>query len=162
MAVGVIGLGNIGGAIAANLVADGHEVVVYDLDPARMDAVAGASGATGVEEVARAAEITLLSLPHTRGGHCRGHAVGQCRRAPLGGRRPVHRQPGRGAPVGEPMAETGHHFVEAPLTGGAIGAERRLLVFMMGGDEQPVERVRPLLEPLGRAVFHVGELGTAN
>ena len=62
--------------------------------------------------------------------------------------------------LGERLAGSGHHLVEAPLTGGAIGAERRMLVFMVGGDDEPVARVLPVLEPLGRATFHVGALGT--
>ena len=49
--------------------------------------------------------------------------------------------------------------MEAPLTGGAIGAEKRMLVFMVGGERRAVARVRPVLEPLGRATFHVGRLG---
>src|SRR5271165_1624457 len=63
MAVGVIGLGNIGGFIAANLVADGNEVVVHDLDPAAVQAVTGATAAPDAAEVGRQADITFLSLP---------------------------------------------------------------------------------------------------
>ena len=64
--------------------------------------------------------------------------------------------------LGERLAASGHHLVEAPLTGGAIGAEKRMLVFMVGGDDEPVARVLPVLEPLGRATFHVGALGLGN
>ena len=64
--------------------------------------------------------------------------------------------------LGERLAGSGHHLVEAPLTGGAIGAEKRMLVFMVGGDDEPVARVIPVLEPLGRATFHVGPLGLGN
>ena len=64
--------------------------------------------------------------------------------------------------LGERLASSGHHLVEAPLTGGAIGAEKRMLVFMVGGDDEPVARVIPVLEPLGRATFHVGPLGLGN
>jgi 3-hydroxyisobutyrate dehydrogenase len=53
-------------------------------------------------------------------------------------------------------------LVEAPLTGGSIGAEKRMLVFMVGGDEEAVARVRPVLDPLGRATFHLGPLGLGN
>ncbi|HXZ61380.1 MAG TPA: NAD(P)-dependent oxidoreductase [Acidimicrobiales bacterium] len=162
MAVGVIGLGNIGGAVAANLVADGHDVVVYDLDPSRTAAVTGASAAAGVEEVARATDVTLLSLPTPES--VLAVAAAWASAAPP---RSVlvdlsTNSPGAMRRLGDRLAETGHHLVEAPLTGGAVGAERRLLVFMMGGDEGPVDRVRPLLEPLGRAAFHVGELGSGN
>ena len=60
MTTGVIGLGNIGGGIARNLVADGNEVVVHDLDPAAMAAITGATAAADVAAVARAADVTLL------------------------------------------------------------------------------------------------------
>jgi 3-hydroxyisobutyrate dehydrogenase-like beta-hydroxyacid dehydrogenase len=64
--------------------------------------------------------------------------------------------------LGAQLASSGHHLVEAPLTGGSIGAEKRMLVFMIGGDDEPVARVLPVLEPLGRATFHVGGLGLGN
>ena len=162
MAVGVIGLGNIGGSIAANLVADGHEVVVHDLDAAAMKAISGALPADDVESLATRCEITLLSLPTPdvvadvaaswAGGAARGSVlVDLSTNSPA-----VVRE------LGNRLAGSGHHLVEAPLTGGAIGAERRMLVFMMGGEDEPVSRVRPVLEPLGRATFHVGELGLGN
>ena len=62
--------------------------------------------------------------------------------------------------IAERLAASGHHFVEAPLTGGAIGAQGRNLVFMVGGDEEPVDRVAPLLDQLGRATFRMGPVGT--
>jgi 3-hydroxyisobutyrate dehydrogenase-like beta-hydroxyacid dehydrogenase len=58
--------------------------------------------------------------------------------------------------------EAGHAFVEAPLTGGAAGARRRTLVFIVGGDEAAVARVRPLLDTVGRATFHLGPVGCGN
>jgi len=63
--VGVIGLGNIGGAIAANLVADGHVVTVHDTDAGRCAAAtaAGAQAAADAAAVARASEVTFTSLP---------------------------------------------------------------------------------------------------
>jgi len=64
--------------------------------------------------------------------------------------------------VGGRLADRGHHLVEAPLTGGAPGAQARMLVFMVGGEAAAVERVRPLLERLGRATVHVGALGLGN
>jgi len=64
--------------------------------------------------------------------------------------------------VGARLAAAGRHLLEAPLTGGAPGAETRMLVFMVGGEDQVYERCRPLLERLGRATFHVGPLGLGN
>ena len=63
MQVGVIGLGNIGGHVAANLVTDGHEVMVFDVDRERADAITGADAVASVAEVGVASEITMLSLP---------------------------------------------------------------------------------------------------
>ena len=162
MAVGVIGLGNIGGAIAANLVADGHDVVVHDLDASAMQAISGATAADDVESVARRCEFTLLSLPTPE-------VVADVADTWSGSSEPGSvlvdlstNSPAVVRDLGSRLAGSGHHLVEAPLTGGAIGAERRMLVFMMGGEEEPVSRVRPVLEPLGRATFHVGELGLGN
>jgi 3-hydroxyisobutyrate dehydrogenase len=162
MAVGVIGLGNIGGNIASNLVADGHDVVVHDLDAAAMKAISGASAADDVETLARQCEITLLSLPTP-------DVVADVAASWAGGSESGSilvdlstNSPALVRDLGDRLAGSGHHLVEAPLTGGAIGAERRMLVFMVGGEDEPVSRVRPVLEPLGRATFHVGELGLGN
>src|SRR6478735_242677 len=65
MRIGFVGLGHIGGAIAANLIADGHEMTVLDLDPAKVapHVESGATAATGVGSLASGSEITFLSLP---------------------------------------------------------------------------------------------------
>jgi 3-hydroxyisobutyrate dehydrogenase-like beta-hydroxyacid dehydrogenase len=162
MAIGVIGLGNIGRGIANNLVADGNDVVAYDVAPDAMAVVAGADGAADVAEVARRADVTLLSLPTPE--VVSDVAVEWAGAAPSGA---VLVDLSTNSPavvreLGERLAESGHHLVEAPLTGGAIGAEKRMLVFMVGGDDEPVARVMPVLEPLGRATFHVGALGLGN
>ena len=160
--IGVIGLGNIGGSIAANLVADGHEVVVFDADVARVEAAPGATPAASVEAVGAAADITLLSLPTPEVVDAVA-AAWAATAAP--GSILVDlstNSPASVRELGERLGRSDHHLVEAPLTGGAIGAERRMLVFMVGGDTDPVDRVRPVLEPLGRALFHVGDLGLGN
>jgi 3-hydroxyisobutyrate dehydrogenase-like beta-hydroxyacid dehydrogenase len=64
--------------------------------------------------------------------------------------------------VGRRLAAAGRHLLEAPLTGGAPGAQGRLLVFMVGGDPSLYQRCLPLLPSLGRAVFPLGELGLGN
>ena len=162
MATGVIGLGNIGGGIARNLVADGNEVVVHDVDAEAMAAIEGATAAPDVASVARAADVTLLSLPTP--AVVAAVADAWAAAAPSGA---VLVDLSTNSPtvvreLGTKLAASGHHLVEAPLTGGAIGAEKRMLVFMVGGDAEPVARVLPVLEPLGRATFHVGPLGLGN
>ena len=97
MATGVIGLGNIGGAIAANLVADGNDVVVHDVDAAAMAAITGATAAPDVASVARQADVTLLSLPTPDVVAAVAIGLGRRRRAGRHPRRPVHEQPDRRA-----------------------------------------------------------------
>lgn len=162
--VGVIGLGNIGGAVAANLAADGHAVTVYDTDTGRLATAAagGAHPATDVAAVARAAEITFTSLPTPPvfaavADDWLAAATAEAVLVDLSTNAPsVVRA------IGARLAAAGRHLVEAPLTGGAPGAQARLLVFMVGGTDAAVARVRPLLERLGRATFHVGPLGLGN
>jgi 3-hydroxyisobutyrate dehydrogenase-like beta-hydroxyacid dehydrogenase len=162
MPIGVIGLGNIGGAIAANLVADGNEVVVYDLDAGAMEAVTGASVASDVPSLAAQTEITLLSLPTPDVVNAVAEAWATTA-APGSILIDLStNSPAAVRELGGRLSRSGHFLVEAPLTGGAIGAEKRMLVFMVGGEDEPVGRVLPVLEPLGRATFHVGELGLGN
>lgn len=162
--VGVIGAGNIGGAIAANLVADGHRVSVYDVDPARTAPLgrAGAVIADGAAAVAAASDVTLASLP----GPAAMEAVA---RDWLAGAAAgavfvdlTTNAPATVRAVGDRLGAAGRHLLEAPLTGGAVGAQARMLLFMVGGDAAVYERCAPLLRSLGRGVFHVGALGLGN
>ena len=157
--VGVIGLGNIGGAIAANLVADGHQVTVSDLDAERAAAVTGASVGS-VAEVAAASEITITSLPTPEvvaavADEWAGSAAPGSILCDISTTLPASNQEIAGR-----LAAGGHHFLEAPLTGGAVGAQGRSLVWMVGGEDDAYERVAPLLGQLGRATFHLGPVGT--
>ena len=162
MRVGMIGLGNIGGHIANNLVADGHEVTVFDVDPARAAAIKGGETAASVAAVGKAAEITMLSLPSPAA--VRQVADEWTTTAPAGSILVdlSTNSPGVVQELGTRLAASGHHLVEAPLTGGSPGAENRMLMFMVGGDDEAVGRVRPVLDPLGRATFHLGPLGVGN
>jgi 3-hydroxyisobutyrate dehydrogenase-like beta-hydroxyacid dehydrogenase len=162
--IGVIGLGNIGGAIAANLLADGHAVAVFDTDGGRRAALAakGAQAAASSAAVAAESAITFTSLPTPSvfdavaaewlsGAGADAVLVDLSTNAPATVRT-----------VGARLAAAGRHLLEAPLTGGAPGAQARMLVFMVGGEPAVFERVRPLLERLGRATVHVGALGLGN
>src|SRR5947209_2998469 len=140
--LGVIGAGNIGGAIAANLLADGHAVVVHDADPACCAALvrAGAVRADTPAAVAERSEITFTSLPSP----AVMEAVAQAWLS--GARRDAvlvdlsTNAPATIRSVGARLAAAGHHLLEAPLTGGAPGAQARLLVFMVGGERAGYER----------------------
>lgn len=157
--IGVVGLGNIGRAIAANLAADGLAPTVTDADPARAAGIDGATAVGSVAEVAAAAEITITSLPTPEvvDAVAREWAAA----APAGAilLDLSTNLPDGNRQLAERLAASGHRFVEAPLTGGAVGAAGRTLVFMVGGDADAVDRVRPVLDRLGRATFHLGPVG---
>jgi len=158
--VGVVGLGNIGGAIAVNVVADGHAVTVTDVDVERAKAIDGATVVGSVAEVAAASEITITSLPNPAvvaavAAEWASTAAPGSILLDLSTTLPESNRA-----ISAQLAATGHHFVEAPLTGGAVGAQGRSLVFMVGGDADAVERCRPLLDQLGRATIHLGPVGT--
>lgn len=158
--VGVIGLGNIGGAIAANLVAEGHAVTVNDADPARAASIDGARAVADAAAVAAASEITITSLPTPEAVT---QVAGEWAMAAARGTILLDLStsaPATNRELARRLGTSGHHFVEAPLTGGAVGAQQRSLVFMVGGDDEPVARIRPLLDKLGRATFHLGPVGT--
>ncbi|MEZ5179791.1 MAG: NAD(P)-dependent oxidoreductase [Acidimicrobiales bacterium] len=157
--VGVVGLGNIGGAIAANLAADGLRPTVTDADPTRAATIEGAVAAASVADVARASEVTITSLPTP-------DVVAAVAAEWAGAAEPSSilldlstNLPDGNRALAERLAASGHRFVEAPLTGGAMGARGRTLVFMVGGDDDAVDRVRPVLDRLGRATFHLGPVG---
>ena len=131
-------------------------MVVYDVDADAMAAITGATAAPDVASVARQADVTLLSLPTPDvvanvAAEWASVAAPDAILVDLSTNSPAAVRE-----LGERLTASGHHLVEAPLTGGAIGAEKRMLVFMVGGDDEPVARVLPVLEPLGRATFHVG------
>jgi len=162
--VGVIGCGNIGGAIAGNLVADGHHVSVHDASADRLRPLVGlgARSADSPAKVAERSEVTFMSLPTPA-------VIEQVAGRWLEGAQPGSvlvdlstNAPATVRALGDRLAAGGCHLLEAPLTGGAPGAQARMLVFMVGGDPAIYDQVEPVLKPLGRAVFHVGGLGLGN
>ncbi len=161
MRIGFIGLGNIGGAMAANLAADGHELCVHDLDAARARALAerGAGVCRDPGEVAERSEVTFLSLPTPEVVEAVAEEwlAGAARDSVLVDL--STNAPSAVRALGARLAAAGCHLLDAPLTGGAPGAQGRTLVFLVGGDAAVFERVRPLLAKLGRATFHMGEQG---
>ncbi|MGH9028439.1 MAG: NAD(P)-dependent oxidoreductase [Acidimicrobiales bacterium] len=163
--IGFAGLGNIGSGMCANLVSDGHEVWAFDIDGARLDALseAGAVPARSVRELATKADTTLLSLPTP--AVMESVAYEWLEGAAGTGKILVDlttNSPSLVKAVGRRLEDAGTHLVEAPVTGGAPGARNRQLVFIVGGEPDQVEQVRPLLDTVGRAVFHMGPLGCGN
>src|SRR5215472_7409253 len=160
--IGFIGAGNIGGGIAANLVADGHQVTVHDKDPQRLEPLvrAGARAAGSAAEVARSAAITFMSLPTPP---IMDAVSREWLEAALADSVLVDlttNAPATVRAIGARLSGAGRHLLECPLTGGAPGARARMLVFMVGGERAIYERCAPLLATIGRASFYMGPLGS--
>lgn len=170
--IGVVGLGVMGEPMAGHLAAAGHDVVVFDADPARLAQVVAANPALRAAEAPAAlgahAEIVLTMLPN-------GEVVNRVMTgADGGGGIAASMSPGGlllDTSSSEPwltrrtaaaLAARGIALIDAPVSGAQWGAQAAELVFMVGATEAGLERVRPLLDAMGRAVFHVGGTGAGH
>lgn len=167
--LGFIGLGVMGGPMAGHLAAAGYPLTVYDLDPAASARLLAAHPQASVVQspraVAEAADIVITMLPSGR--EVRETALGQG--GLLEGLRPgcllldtSSAEPWLTREVAERLGGIGVSVVDAPVSGAEVGAKAAELVFMVGGALQDIERVRPLLEVMGKAVFHLGPVGSGH
>jgi 3-hydroxyisobutyrate dehydrogenase-like beta-hydroxyacid dehydrogenase len=159
--VGFVGLGAMGGRMAARLLSAGHALVVCDPDPAAIDA-AREAGATVVQtprEVADAAPVVMVSLPRPRivqevalgpGGVAGGSAVEVFVDLSTTGVATAQA-------VSEGLADHQVAAVDAPVSGGPAGAEAGRLTVMLSGPGAAVDRARPLLDAFAGNVFVVGD-----
>ena len=163
--IGFVGLGNMGGPMATNLIKAGYAVKVFDLVP---DLVAGVSGAQGCDSAAAAAtdvDVLITMLP--AGQHVRTVYLGAQDSAGLldavaAGTLLIDCStidPASAQAVAEAAAAKGLAMVDAPVSGGTAGAENGTLTFIVGGEADALERARPLLEVMGANVFHAGGAG---
>ncbi|WP_442864291.1 3-hydroxyisobutyrate dehydrogenase [Arthrobacter sp. ATA002] len=165
--IGFIGLGNMGGPMAANLVAAGYPVTGYDPVPAAAERAA-ASGVRMVDAADRAvagADVVITMLP--TGTHVLnalsgdGDTLGllaaagadtlfiECSTISVDDANTAHAL----------MLETGHRGLDAPVSGGVVGAEAGTLTFMVGGAEKDFGAALPVLEVMGGRVVHCGGPG---
>ncbi len=163
--IGFIGLGNMGAPMAANLVKAGHAVTGYDLSPAPLEALSKAGGktATSAAEAVRGASVIITMLP--AGEHVRDVYLHQGGLIEItAGERPllidcstIDVETARTVTA---AAETaGLAMLDAPVSGGTAGAQTGTLTFMVGGTEQAFARGKPVLEAMGRNIFHAGGPG---
>ena len=162
--IGFIGLGNMGGPMAANLVAAGHEVVGFDVDPAALEAAVanGVIAAASAQDAAASAPVTITMLP--AGAQVRevyrgeegiiaaapeGALLIDCSTIDVATARAVH----------QAAAEAGRAMLDAPVSGGVAGAAAGSLTFMAGGAEDAFARAQPVLEAMGRTIVHAGGPG---
>ena len=161
--IGFIGLGVMGAPMAGHLLAAGHALFVQTRSkvPAAL-AAAGAIVCSNARAVAERSDIVFLMLPDTpdvekvlfgeygvAAGLAGGKAVVDCSSIdPIATRAFAAR-----------IAERGCDYVDAPVSGGEVGAKAASLGIMAGGTEAAFERVRPLLALLGKNITHVGGVG---
>ena len=160
MKVGVIGLGNMGGRIARRIADGGERVIGYDADPAR-PAAAGAEAAGSLAELA-AADVALLSLPDStvieavmadlEGELREGQIVVDLSTAAPSSTRAIH----------DRLAPRGVAYLDAGISGGAAAAEAGTLTVMVGGSEEALDTVRPVLAHFAKDVHHMGESGSGH
>ncbi len=161
-AIAFIGVGNMGGPMARNLVASGHQVTVCDLDPANVAAVTGAIPAPNPAAAARGAEVVITMLP--AGDPVRSVYLDQGVCAAAGPDAVVIDcstiDVATARQVAEAAAAAGRLMVDAPVSGGTGGAEAGTLTFMVGGPNAAFAAARPYLERMGRTIVHAGAAGT--
>lgn len=157
--IGFVGLGNMGAPMARNLARAGHQVCVYDLSQEAMTRAEGADTAASGAEAARRAEFVITMLP--AGSHVRDAWLGQGGLADAAPEDAVLIDCSTidVATAREVASATGRTFLDAPVSGGVMGAEAATLTFMVGGPEEGFARAEPLFRAMGRTVVHCGEAG---
>jgi 3-hydroxyisobutyrate dehydrogenase len=162
--VGFIGLGNMGGPMAINLIKAGHSVVVFDLSQAACDQLQeeGASLARSAAEAASGMEYVISMLP--AGKHVASVYLGDdgllsmldssttildCSTIDAATARQV----------GEAAAEMQIGFMDAPVSGGVVAAAAGTLAFMCGGQANTFEKAKLILQDMGKNIFHAGPAG---
>ena len=162
MKIGFIGLGNMGGGMAANLVKAGHAVQAFDVAPAARDA-ASASGCT-ISDTARAAvagvDAVVTMLPN-------GAIVAQVYADDVIGHAPPSAllidcstiDVATARAVAADATARGMAMVDAPVSGGIAAAAAGTLTFMVGGTDAGFAQAQPILAAMGKAVIHAGQAG---
>jgi 2-hydroxy-3-oxopropionate reductase len=164
MKLGFIGLGVMGRPMALHLIQAGHELSVYArrAEAAQPLVDAGARRLATPAEVAAASEVVFTMV--TTGADVEQVALGED--GIVHGAKPGTVvidmgtiPPGTARRIAAALAAKGIEAIDAPVSGGEVGAQNATLAIMAGGKAEVLERVRPLLEKLGKTLVHVGPNG---
>ncbi|MEF9907274.1 3-hydroxyisobutyrate dehydrogenase [Streptomyces sp. P9-A2] len=165
--IAFVGLGNMGGPMAANLVKAGYAVTGFDPSPAACEQAVekGVVLAGSAAEAAAGAEAVITMLP--TGDHVLDVYLGRRGDTPLLEAVPpdallidcstIAVQDARTA--ASHAVEAGHRAIDAPVSGGVVGAAAGTLTFMVGADEADIDEARTILEPMAGRVVHCGGVG---
>jgi 3-hydroxyisobutyrate dehydrogenase len=161
--IGFIGLGNMGQHMAKNLIKAGHSLKVFDLSEEAMRYVAqsGAKACASAAEAARDVEFVVTMVPvgaDVRRVFVDGGVMGAAKPGTVlidsstidvDTARAMH----------EAAAKAGYKFLDAPVSGGVVGAEQATLTFMCGGEKETFAAARPILAGMGNNIVHCGGPG---
>ncbi|WP_194867420.1 3-hydroxyisobutyrate dehydrogenase [Pseudoalteromonas sp. PPB1] len=162
--IGFIGLGNMGGPMAANLVKAGHQVTVFDLSA---EAVAnlvslGAVAADKVSDVCAGADFIVSMLPASK--HVRMIYTGEDglinyleKSTLVIDCSTIDAESAQF--VGNALTDAGIAFVDAPVSGGVAGAAAGTLTFIVGGNDEDFNKAQTVLNDMGKNIFHAGAVG---
>ncbi len=162
--IGVVGLGNMGGRIAARIAAAGRTVAGYDTDASRAPAL-GIDAAPSVAALVERADVVLLSLPDSTVVEPVVEGPGGILAAAREGLVVVDlstSNPSSTARLAALLRARGVALVDAGISGGAAAAEKGTLTIMAGGDPDALEAVRGVLETFSTRVVHMGASGSGH
>lgn len=165
--VGVVGLGNMGGGMAANLASKGFEVSGFDLSAAALEQ-AQRQGVTPVAErsaLIGAVDVLVLSLPKAE--HVEAVCLGDNGILALGREGLVvidttTSTPEASRKVAAALREKGIGFMDAPVSGGPKGAASGTMSMVIGGEDTDLAKVMPVLEAMSGTRVHIGSCGAGN
>lgn len=165
MKIAFIGVGNMGGPMARNVLKAGHALVVCDAVARHVEAMTalGSTAARTPREAAAAADLVLTMLPsspHVESvyGGPDGVLAGVRTGIPLVDSSTI--DPHTARKVAAAAAAQGNPMADAPVSGGTGGAEAGTLTFMVGAEPALFESIRPVLAHMGRNIVHCGAVGT--
>jgi 3-hydroxyisobutyrate dehydrogenase len=167
MKIGFIGLGLMGSSMALNARAGGHELIVHDLrrDAAAPHLAAGAKWADTPRLAAEGAEVVFTSLPGPR----EVESVALADAGLLAGMRHgaawfdlSTNSPSLIRRLHEKFTAKGLHLLDAPVSGGPVGAKTRKLALWVGGDRAVFDRHKPVLDAIGDQAMYIGPIGAGS
>lgn len=155
--IGIVGLGHMGGPIAANLLKSGKEVIAYDAAGSKERAPQGAIPANDIQEVAQA-DIVVLSLPN---GDISKSVCSQLAETPNKRVKVIVDLSTIGIPAAEECAviceKHNINYVDSPVSGAQKGAIEGTLTLMIAAKKELIEEARPVLECFSKNIFHIGD-----
>ncbi|GAM29303.1 hypothetical protein SAMD00019534_124790 [Acytostelium subglobosum LB1] len=163
--VGFIGLGNMGGHQAANLIKKGHKVIVYDISQDNVNRLKdkGALVASSPSELAKKADVIVTMLPasaHVKSVYCGDNGIFKSIKPGTLLLDSSTIDPQTAREVADIATKHNSTLLDCPVSGGTGGAEAGTLTFMVGGKEADFERAKPYLQAMGKNIVHCGDVGT--